>query len=128
MSKQNEINEARLLGMDYAFRQIKKIGLEEFEKELRWRMKHGISLRMTPEELNKSSLEFKQQCVGMTVCVSIMVLCDEFDFDREMLKRFEDRYNVKQEAIMSDYVSWDDYIELVQELTGEDFGIKWVRR
>lgn len=128
MSKQNEINDARLLGMDYAYRQIKKIGLEEFEKELRWRMKHGISLRMTPEELNKSSLEFRQQFVGMTVCVSIMVLCDEFDFDREMLKRFEDRYNVKQEAILSDYVSWDDYIELVQELTGEDFGIKWVRR
>lgn len=127
MSKQNEINDARLLGMDYAYRQIKKIGLEEFEKELRWRMNHGISLRMTPEELNKSSLEFRQQFVGMTVCVAILVLHDEFGFGKKRLKQFETRYNIKSDSLLSDYVTWDDYTALVSEITGEEFRIRWAR-
>ena len=128
MSKQNEINDARLLGMDYAYRQIKKIGLEEFEKELRWRMKHGISLRMTPEELNKSSLEFRQQFVAMTVCLAILVLHDEFGFGKQRLKQFENRYNIKYDSLLSNYVTWDDYVALASEITGEEFKIKWVRR
>ena len=128
MSKVDEMNTARLQGMDYAYRQIKKEGLDEFEKELRWRMNHGISIRLTQKELNQSSMEFKKQFVAMTVCVAILVLCDEFDFDREQLKQFENRYNIKSESILSDYVSWDDYTALVSEITGEEFGIRWAKK
>lgn len=128
MSKVDEMNTARLQGMDYAFRQIKKEGLDEFEKELRWRMNHGISIRLTQKELDQSSMEFKRQFVAMTVCVAILVLHDEFDFDREQLKQFENRYNVKSESLLSDYVNWDDYVGLVSEITGEEFGIRWVRK
>lgn len=128
MSKVDEMNTARLQGMDYAFRQIKKEGLDEFEKELRWRMNHGISLRLTQKELDKSSMEFKQQFVAMTVCVAILVLHDEFGFGKKRLKQFENRYNVKSESLLSDYVNWDDYVGLVSEITGEEFGIRWVRK
>lgn len=128
MSKQNEINDARLQGMDYAFRQIKKEGLDEFEKELRWRMNHGISLRLTQKELDKSSIEFKQQFVAMTVCVAILVLHDEFGFGKKRLKQFENRYNVKSDSLLSDYVNWDDYVGLVSEITGEEFKILWAKK
>jgi len=128
MSKVDEMNTARLQGMDYAFRQIKKEGLDAFEKELRWRMNHGISLRLTQKELDKSSMEFKQQFVAMTVCVAILVLHDEFGFGKKRLKQFENRYNVKSESLLSDYVNWDDYVGLVSEITGEEFGIRWVRK
>lgn len=128
MSKVDEMNTARLQGMDYAFRQIKKEGLDEFEKELRWRMNHGISLRLTQKELDKSSIEFKQQFVAMTVCVAILVLHDEFGFGKKRLKQFENRYNVKSDSLLSDYVNWDDYTALVSEITGEEFGIRWVRK
>lgn len=128
MSKVDEMNTARLQGMDYAFRQIKKEGLDEFEKELRWRMNHGISIRLTQKELDQSSMEFKRQFVAMTVCVVILVLHDEFDFDREQLKQFENRYNVKSESLLSDYVNWDDYVGLVSEITGEEFKILWAKK
>lgn len=128
MSKVDEINTARLQGMDYAFRQIKKEGLDEFEKELRWRMNHGISLRLTQKELDKSSIEFKQQFVAMTVCVAILVLHDEFGFGKKRLKQFENRYNVKSDSLLSDYVNWDDYVALVSEITGEEFGIRWAKK
>lgn len=128
MSKVDEMNTARLQGMDYAFRQIKKEGLDEFEKELRWRMNHGISIRLTQKELDQSSMEFKKQFVAMTVCVAILVLHDEFDFDREQLKQFENRYNVKSESLLSDYVNWDDYVGLVSEITGEEFKILWTKK
>lgn len=128
MSKVDEINTARLQGMDYAFRQIKKEGLDEFEKELRWRMNHGISLRLTQKELDKSSIEFKQQFVAMTVCVAILVLHDEFGFGKKRLKQFENRYNVKSDSLLSDYVNWDDYVGLVSEITGEEFKILWAKK
>lgn len=128
MSKVDEMNTARLQGMDYAFRQIKKEGLDEFEKELRWRMNHGISIRLTQKELDQSSMEFKKQFVAMTVCVAILVLHDEFGFGKKRLKQFENRYNVKSDSLLSDYVNWDDYTALVSEITGEEFKILWTKK
>ena len=128
MSKADDLNTARLQGMDYAFRQIKENGLAAFEKELQWRMKHGISMRLSQKEIDQSSLEFRQQFVAMTVCIAILVLHDEFGFGQKRLKQFETRYNIKSESLLSNYVSWDDYFALASEIIGEKFGIRWERK
>lgn len=128
MSKADDLNTARLQGMDYAFRQIKENGLDVFEKELQWRMKHGISMRLSQKEIDQSSLEFRQQFVAMTVCIAILVLHDEFGFGKKRLKQFETRYNIKSESLLSNYVSWDDYFALASEIIGEKFGIRWERK
>lgn len=55
MSKADQLNDARLQGMQYALNQIKKIGTEEFEKEMKWRSRVKIYFTITPQEIKKAS-------------------------------------------------------------------------
>lgn len=125
MSKASELNHARLQGMAYAFNVIRDKGIEEFEKELAWRARIQVTAAISPQELLEDQKHIKIGYEMITRIMAINVLYDEFDFDREDVKRFVDRWNLKTECLIENYVSWLDYISLAEEITGDKYEVEY---
>lgn len=106
---------ARLEGMDYALRQIEKIGTEEFRKELRTRSRMGLAIRVTPKEMDDASQKIKEMCLDTVLTMAVAVLHDEFDFGKKRIQRFFDRYKLKSSCLMGGFVSWQDYLDTIKE-------------
>ena len=63
MSKANKEAIARLDGMDYALRRIREKGIEDFEREMKWRNENGISLPLTQQTINEGSWKIKARTI-----------------------------------------------------------------
>ena len=114
----NKIDTARLQGMQYAVRIIKEKGLEEFEREMKFRNKNEIAIPIKAEEVNRNFFKVIDQMVTLTLTASCAVLLDEFDFSHDDLQRFRDRYEMKSACIGDNYASWQDFIDILAEEAG----------
>lgn len=114
----------RLEGMDYALRQIEKIGTEEFRKELRTRSRVGLGVNLSPRELNDVSQKIKEMCLDTVLTMAIAVLHDEFDFGKKRIQRFFDRYELKSSCLAGGFVSWQDYTDTIKKELGIIIGIR----
>ena len=61
MSKMDSYMQGRTEGMEFALRLVKDKGIEELEKEIKFRQRTGISLNVTRQELNAASNTW--QCI-----------------------------------------------------------------
>lgn len=119
MSRLDREAEARMNGMDYALRRIKEIGIDEFEKELEWRGRKNYSVHITSREaINAAEQAYKHIRIG-----ALITLYDEFDFDKKMLDRFNERYNDKMDSLNKGYVNWGDYEDIIVNEIGYNEGI-----
>lgn len=119
MSRLDREAEARMNGMDYALRRIKEIGIEEFEKELEWRGRKNYSVHITSREaINAAEQAYKHIRIA-----ALITLYDEFDFDKKMLDRFNERYNDKMDSLNKGYVNWGDYEDIIVNEIGYTEGI-----
>ena len=119
MSRLDREAEARMNGMDYALRRIKEIGIEEFEKELEWRGRKNFSVHITSREaINAAEQAYKHIRIA-----ALITLYDEFDFDKAMLDRFNERYNDKMDSLNKGYVNWGDYENIIVNEIGYNDGI-----
>ena len=119
MSRLDREAEARMNGMDYALRRIKEIGIEEFEKELEWRGRKNYSVHITSREaINAAEQAYKHIRIA-----ALITLHDEFDFDKAMLDRFNERYNDKMDSLNKGYVNWGDYENIIVNEIGYNEGI-----
>ena len=119
MSRLDREAEARMNGMDYALRRIKAIGIEEFEKELEWRGRKNFSVHITSREaINAAEQAYKHIRIA-----ALITLYDEFDFDKAMLDRFNERYNDKMDSLNKGYANWGDYENIIVNEIGYNDGI-----
>lgn len=124
MSRFDREAEARMNGMDYALRRIKAIGIEEFEKELEWRGRKNYSVHITSREaINAAEQAYKHIRIA-----ALITLYDEFDFDKAMLDRFNERYNDKMDSLNKGYVNWGDYEDIIVNEIGYNEGITVVNK
>ena len=111
--------QGRTEGMEFALRLAKDKGIEELEKEVRFRNRTGISLNLTRQELAAGSQNIKNMTFDTMLAMSLMVLRDEFDFGKKRLERFKDRFTQKATSLADDYCTWLD-----KEETGIDLEIR----
>lgn len=124
MSRLDREAEARMNGMDYALRRIKEIGIDEFEKELEWRGRKNYSVHITSREaINAAEQAYKHIRIA-----ALITLYDEFDFDKKMLDRFNERYNDKMDSLNKGYVNWGDYEDIIVNEIGYNEGITVVNK
>ena len=114
----NKIDSARIQGMAYALRIIKEKGIEEMEKELRYRNASGISLPIKAEEVNKNYKQIIDQMITLTLTAACVTLLDEFEFTFEDLLRFRDHYERKSACIGERYATWQDFLDILKEEAG----------
>lgn len=124
MSKLDKYMQGRTEGMEFSLRLAKDKGIEELEKEVRFRNRTGVSLNLTRQELAAGSQNIKNMTFDTMLAMSLMVLRDEFDFGKKRLERFKDRFTQKATFLADDYCTWLDIIDTIKEETGIDLEIR----
>ena len=127
MSSINKEMQARTEGMTYALRIAKEKGLEELEKEIKFRNLTGISLNLSRKDLNKASEKIKEMTMDTFTILTVAVLHDEFGFGEKRCQRFIYRMNKKAECMIDDLCTWDDYIKSIKEELNINLQIRWNR-
>lgn len=124
MGKLDKYMQGRTEGMEFSLRLVKDKGIEELEKEVKFRNRTGVSLNLTRQELAAGSQNIKNMTFDTMLAMSLMVLRDEFDFGKKRLERFKDRFTQKATSLADDYCTWLDIIDTIKEETGIDLEIR----
>lgn len=127
MGKLEEYMKGRTEGMEFAFRLVKDKGIEELEKEIKFRNRTGISLNVTRQELNAASGKIKEMTLDTFTILGIATLHDAFGFGEKRCQRFMDKMGEGAEYLMNDLATWEDYIEAIKEELGMNLKIRWNR-
>lgn len=85
MSKLDSYMQGRTEGMEFALRLVKDKGIEELEKEIKFRQRTGISLNVTRQELNAASNKIKEMTLDTYSILSIACLCDLWGFGKKKM-------------------------------------------
>lgn len=125
MSKLDQYMRGRTEGMEFALRLAKDKGIEELEKEVRFRNRAGVSLNLTRQEIAAGSDKIKNMTFDTMLAMSLMTLRDEFTFGKKRLERFKDRFAEKAASLAEDYCTWLDIVDVLKEETGIDLEIRW---
>ena len=125
MGKFDQFMQGRTEGMEFALRLVKDKGIEELEKELKFRRNTGISLNVTRQELNLASEKIKSMTLDTFTLLSIACLYDVFDFDQEKCQKYMDKMAEGANYLVDDLATWDDYAKSVQEELGFEIKIRW---
>lgn len=125
MSKLDEYMRGRTEGMEFALRLAKEKGLEELEKEIRFRNRTGISLNVTRQELNAASKKIKDMTLDTFTTLGIAVLHDEWNFGKKRCKRFMDKMVEGAELLVEDLATWEDFVNEINEQLDLDVHIRW---
>ena len=127
MSSFNKEMQARTEGMAYAFRIAKEKGIEELEKEIKFRNLTGISLNLSRKDLNKASEKINEITMDTFSILTVAVLHDEFGFGEKRCQRYLDRMDQKAECMVDNLCTWGDYIQTIKEELNIEMQIRWSR-
>lgn len=115
----------RTEGMELALRIAKDKGIEELEKEVRFRQRAGISLNVTRQELNAASNKIKEMTLDTFTILSIACLHDLWGFGQKRCQQYMDKMAEGAQYLVEDLATWDDYTKEIQEQLGFEIKIRW---
>lgn len=115
MSKMDSYMQGRTEGMEFALRLVKDKGIEELEKEIKFRQRTGISLNVTRQELNAASNKIKEMTLDTYSILSVACLCDLWGFGKKRCQQFMDKMAEGAQYLVDDLATWDDYRQAIQE-------------
>lgn len=115
----------RTEGMELALRIAKDKGIEELEKEVRFRQRTGISLNVTRQELNAASNKIKEMTLDTFTILSIACLHDLWGFGQKRCQQYMDKMAEGAQYLVEDLATWDDYTKEIQEQLGFEIKIRW---
>lgn len=118
MAKMNEYMAGREDGLQLALSIVKEHGIEGLEEEIRFRNITGVHTMYAKKDLEKATMRIKEMTVDTFTVLSVATLRDEFDFGKKRCKRFIDRMNLKAECLLADMVTWQDFIDNIEEEMG----------
>lgn len=118
MAKLNDYIAGRNDGLHLALRIVKERGVEGLEEGIRFRNITGIHTQYAKKDLEKATMRIKEMTVDTFTVLSVATLRDEFDFGKKRCKRFIDRKNLKAECLLADMVTWQDFIDNIEEEMG----------
>lgn len=101
MGLRNKEYQARISGMLYAYKIVKEKGVDELEKELKFRQAHFVPLEYTSEKIAKIEEFLKDRVIATMLPVIMYVLNDTFGFGRERLLRFQQAFYHRCEMMAS---------------------------
>lgn len=119
----DKMSKWRLEGMAYAFVKIKQGGIDSFEKELAWRTPRKCSLMVTGKDVRDFEISVVNRLKDAVGILAMAVLADEFDFGREELQRFRDRFELKCACLDEEYVTWDEQAKILKDENGIEVDI-----
>lgn len=123
MGKMEEVNAARIGAMEYAARQIERIGLDAFRQELKLRGANGLTVPVTKKDFIREYNNMQTLIIRQCLLMAVITLIDQFDFTEDQIKDFITRYNTKADCMGDDYHLWQDYAGMVKAEYDIDIGV-----
>lgn len=102
-------------------------GIEELEKEMKFRGVTGIHTAIAKKELEQATMAIKEMTLDTMLLLSVAVLHDEFGFGGKRCQRFIDRANRIAGSLADDMATWEDYRKMVKEEMGIEMVIRYNR-
>ena len=131
-NKQNELNRGRMQGLDMAYRLLRAAGDDKgakiIETEIRNRGVVPIKTAATLKELEKAAEPYKQCMYETFLCMTLMVLHDQFGFGRKRCDDFIHRWNLKTDCMSEGLVRWKDHVEAIKAEIGIDVPTECMRK
>ena len=122
--KINDYMNGRNEGMAYALKIAKEQGVEALEKECEFRRVTNIPSQVSTKACNIAIEKIKLNTIDTIQILSIATLADEFGFGKKRINRFMERFNLKTECLVDDYVTWNDLIQQIKEEKGIELSIR----
>ncbi len=119
-----DYNRGRNDGLALAEKIVRRGGLEELEKENRFRGVTGIHTSIAKKELEQATMAIKEMTLDTMLIMSVAVLHDEFGYGEKRCQRFIDRANRIAESLVDDMATWEDYREMIREEIGIEMVIR----
>ena len=110
-------------GMDHAWDVIQKDGVEELEKEIRFRNVTGINSRLRLREIDTGVQGIKNLSIKTVTALSVAVLYGEFGFGKKRIERFLDTFEKAVVDLSRGIVTWPDICENIEKLTHVRVGL-----
>ncbi len=106
---------ARFGGAGWALRMCEKEGIEACKKELERRGILDIPLNISNAQLHEFENRVRMNVLNTVMLLSVSVMMDEFEFDRDMLVRYIERFNERSDCLDGDYVRWEEIQQTLQD-------------
>lgn len=104
--------------MKFALRVAEENGIDGLRKEVNFRDKTGLSLKMTQAELDEATRVIKRKCIENVYAIVFMTIRDEFGFGKERLLRLFDRLNSRSASMIEEMIEIDEYRKQLETETG----------
>lgn len=111
-------------GIDFANRTVKSKGVDELEREAKFRNSTGIKVPVSYIIIDQAAEKIKLQTIDTMLIMICSVLHDEFGYGHKRLERFKRRFNEKTDLLIRDYVDWQMLIDILKEETGIELSIR----
>lgn len=117
MAKINEVQRAKIEGMQYALEYAKKNGIEALEEETKFRCSTKLPYTTNRQQVIEFQEMIKQRILSSYALMSVLVLREKFEFTNEDIEMFSEKFKENTEQLMSGDLTWQDtYEEMVEEV------------
>ena len=117
--KINDFMEGRNQGLILALKIVKEGGIEDLEKEIRYRGITGISLNLTQKEVQDASWKASVRATEVAIAISLITLMDEFFFNRSQLHKYKAAFDENVYKAANNDKSMDILQEYISRIKGE---------
>lgn len=107
--------QARYAGAEWIMRVVRDKGIEAAEQELKKRGALGWPLGLAQADVNQFSERIKTNVLSSVLCMSCLVLHDEFDFGNGRLRRFIKRFNSEADSLEGNWCTWTDFEQVLKD-------------
>ena len=115
MKIDRKMNDLRMNGASWMLEFVKKKGVEAAEKELHRRNVLHVPIEVPQKMLDDVIDDIKTHTYQTMLIMSAMTLRDEYDFGKVRIERFINRFNKKVEAMLEEYITFEDLITVMKE-------------
>lgn len=88
------------------------------EKMIRMRRTTGVTLGLTPKQLNAATLTMKTYCYNSIQAMAMLILYEQLGFGPKRLLRFQKEFNLHIDALMEGSIDWHDIVACLEAETG----------
>lgn len=123
MAKINKEALARLEGMKYAYNYARKFGLDELEKDIKFRGATNLPYSVDRRQVINFQEETKERILSTVMLMSVLILREEFGYGRKRIEKFSEKFKENTEQLQSGDLTWKDTYEAMVEEVGFSLGI-----
>lgn len=109
----------RYAGAQWFDELIRKDGIDKAREQLEWRIDFGVPLQVKKSDLDECVQRIKKNTINTMLLMGLLVLADEFDFDKAKLEAFQSRFVSKVDCLDYELAKWSDY----QQILEDEYGI-----